>query len=145
MVTLIATVHIIACLLLIALVLLQDPKSNNPGAMFGGGGSNTVLGATGATTVLQKLTRWAAIVFGACALLLSLASKQESRSVLDTLPATTGAAPTSIQDAAPAAAPNTAPNATGTADSTTPASGTTPGAAAPGSTAPGTTTSTGNK
>lgn len=131
MVTLIATVHIIACLLLIALVLLQDPKSNNPGAMFGGGGSNTVLGATGATTVLQKLTRWAAIIFGTCALLLSLASRQESRSVLDTLPATTGAAPTSMQDAAPGAA--------------------VPGAAAPGATgstggtAPGATAPTGNK
>jgi preprotein translocase subunit SecG len=130
MVTLIATVHIIACLLLIALVLLQGPKSNNPGAMFGGGGSNTVLGATGATTVLQKLTRWAAIIFGTCALLLSLASRQESRSVLDTLPASTGAAPTSMQDAAPAAAPPGAavPDATGSTGST--------GVTAPASTAP---------
>ncbi len=85
MMTVIAVVHVIFCLLLIALVLLQDPKSSGGGAMFGGGGSNSVLGATGAETFLTKLTRYSAVVFGITCLVLTILSRPNSGSVIDSV------------------------------------------------------------
>jgi preprotein translocase subunit SecG len=102
MMTVVAIVHIIACLLLISLVLLQDPKSGNAGAMFGGG-SNQLLSATGATTFLSRLTRISAIVFGTTCIVLTLLSRPNTGSVIDSMPA--AAAPIS---APPAAAPGAA-------------------------------------
>lgn len=85
MMTLIAIVHVLFCLLLIALVLLQDPKSSGGGAMFGGSGQNSVLGATGAETFLTRLTRYSAIIFGVTCLLLTIMSRPNSGSVIDSV------------------------------------------------------------
>lgn len=97
MMTLILIVQIIACLFLIALVLLQDPKASGGSAMFGGTGSNTVVGATGGATLLQRLTRYSAIVFGVCCLLLTMMSRREasSGSVFENLQDTGAKAPIS--------------------------------------------------
>lgn len=65
--TLIATVHIIACLLLIVLVLLQSGKEGM-GVIFGGG-SGSVFGSAGAGGLLVRLTAG----FGALFLITSLA------------------------------------------------------------------------
>jgi preprotein translocase subunit SecG len=111
MVTVIAAVHVIFCLLLIALVLLQDPKSGGAGGMFGGGGSGSILGATGAVTFLTRLTRYSAIVFGITCLILTLFSRPQAGSVLDSVPA--GAA-------APAAPMELAPGASGSDVAPTP-------------------------
>jgi preprotein translocase subunit SecG len=115
----IAVLHIIVALVLIGLVLIQDTKSGSVGGAFGGGGSNSVLGATGATTLAQKVTRWTAAIFAISCLTLSVFSTRTTSSVLDsavgggaipqaaTLPtpaaATTGAAPSAATS--PAAAP----------------------------------------
>ncbi len=85
--TFVAIVHVITALVLIALVLLQDSKSDGLGGAFGGGGSNSILGATGGATLAQKLTRGAAIVFAITSLSLTVLSKQ-NKSVIDSLPAT---------------------------------------------------------
>ena len=45
------------------IVLLQTGKGADMGAAFGGGGSQTLFGSTGASTVLSKATTGAAIVF----------------------------------------------------------------------------------
>ena len=103
MITLISVIHVLACLLLIALVLLQDPKATGAGSMFGGGGSNTVLGATGATTLLQKLTRYAAIVFGVCCLLLAMNARRDAGSVFDSAPESASATETQNAPGAPTA------------------------------------------
>ena len=107
--TLVAIVHVIVCLLLIALVLLQDPKSSGVGSMFGGGSSNALLGATGATTFLTRLTRWAAVIFGVCAILLTLMSRPKSGSVMDTVNSPIPPAP--MEKSAPAAPAAPAPAA----------------------------------
>lgn len=86
MVILVTLVHIIFCILLIAIVLLQDPKSSGGGGMFGGGGANSVLGATGAVTFLTKLTQWSAVIFGVTCIVLSLMSRPDNSSVLDSAP-----------------------------------------------------------
>jgi preprotein translocase subunit SecG len=101
MTTFIAILHILVALILIGLVLVQDSKGGGALGMGGGGGSNSVLGATGASTLAAKMTRIAAIIFALTSIGLSVLSSQQSKSILDKLPATS---------AAPAAAPiNAAP------------------------------------
>ena len=53
--------YFVIAVLLIILVLLQDPKGD--GAIFGGGGSQSLFGATGATSFTVKATRLVAILF----------------------------------------------------------------------------------
>jgi preprotein translocase subunit SecG len=84
MVTLLAVLHIIFCLGLIAFVLLQDPKGGSAGGVFGGAGANTLLGTTGAANFLTKTTSWCAILFGITCLLMTILSKPINSSVIDT-------------------------------------------------------------
>ena len=55
MITFLAIIHIIACLGLIGLVLVQDSKGG--GVFTSQSGSNSVLGATGATSLAQTMTK----------------------------------------------------------------------------------------
>ena len=57
----IVTIHIIACIVLIVLVLLQSGKEGM-GVIFGGG-SGSVFGSAGAGGFLVKLTAWFAALF----------------------------------------------------------------------------------
>jgi preprotein translocase subunit SecG len=109
--TFVAILHILVAFVLIALVLVQDSKSGSLGGAFGGGGSNTVFGATGAATLAQKMTRWTAVVFAVTCILLSIFSARSNKSVIDSAPITSSAPATST---APAAAPEatTTPAAT---------------------------------
>ncbi len=77
-------IHIIVCLLLIALVLLQDSKGAM-GNMYGGSASSSLLGPTGAPNFLAKLTRWCAIVFAVICIVLSKITAEKEKSALDTL------------------------------------------------------------
>ena len=63
MTILLIIVHIIVCIALIMIVLLQTGKGADMGAAFGGGSSQTLFGSTGASTFLSKATTAAAIVF----------------------------------------------------------------------------------
>jgi preprotein translocase subunit SecG len=104
--------HLIACVFLILVVLLQTGKGAEMGAVFGGGGGSTLFGASGAGNFLTKLTTGTAIVFFLTSLFLAYSSiARTQRTVFDqTLPEppplTTPApeapnAPTSGNDAAP--------------------------------------------
>jgi preprotein translocase subunit SecG len=106
MLTLVAVVHILTAVTLILLVLVQDSKGGAMGGMFAGGGSNSILGATGATNLFVKLTRAAAIIFAITCLLLVILSAQERKSVLEgvVLPAQP-AVPEAEQKAPESAAP----------------------------------------
>lgn len=59
--TLILTLHIIVCFLLVILILLQSGKEGM-GVIFGGGNSS-VFGSTGAGGILAKLTALMAVIF----------------------------------------------------------------------------------
>lgn len=103
MLSLLTVIHVLACLLVISLVLLQDPKSAGGGGIFGGGGTNSLLGATGAVTFLTRLTRYSAIMFFVTSFVLSL-PREGNRSVIDTVPAGAAvpAAPAQPLDSNPA-------------------------------------------
>lgn len=56
-------IHVLVCIALIMIVLLQTGKGADMGAAFGGGSSQTLFGSTGASTFLSKATTAAAIIF----------------------------------------------------------------------------------
>ena len=78
MIPLITTVHVIVCLFLIAVVLLQSGKSGDIAAAFGGMGSQTAFGPRGAATVLTKATTWCAIIFMVTSITLSVMYTRKS-------------------------------------------------------------------
>ncbi len=74
--------HILVCVVLVIAVLVQQGKGADIGAVFGGGGSNTVFGSRGAGNFLTKITTGAAITFMLTSLALSyLANTQANRSI----------------------------------------------------------------
>ena len=62
MVTIITFVHILVCLFLVVIVLLQHGKGADVGATFGGAG-NTVFGTEGPVPMLNKVTTGVAVLF----------------------------------------------------------------------------------
>ena len=63
MIYLLTTLHVIICLFLIIVVLLQSGKAADLAGAFGGMGSQTAFGPRGAATVLSKATAIAAALF----------------------------------------------------------------------------------
>jgi preprotein translocase subunit SecG len=76
--TFLVALHVIACLVLILVVLLQRGKGSDMGAALGGGGSNTVFGSRGAGNFLTKLTSACAVIFMATSLSLAYLGSQDS-------------------------------------------------------------------
>jgi preprotein translocase subunit SecG len=84
----IPVIHVIACIFLIVVVLLQQGKGADVGALFGGGGSQSLFGASGAGNFLTRLTTGMAITFMATSLILTYGQTHAVRSgILDRIPA----------------------------------------------------------
>jgi preprotein translocase subunit SecG len=80
MVTFLTVVHILVCLFLILVVLLQAGKGGGMGIAFGGAGSQTVFGSSGAGNFLTRLTSITAAVFLMTSLSLAhFSSQQDSK------------------------------------------------------------------
>ena len=96
-VVLITTLHVLVCLFLVIVVLLQSGKSADIAAAFGGMGSQTAFGPRGAATVLSKATTWSAVIFMLTSITLSIVASRQSHSsgsVLNNLnPSSTKSAP----------------------------------------------------
>lgn len=73
----ITVLHIMVCVFLIAVVLLQRGRGAEVGAMFGGGGASTVFGGRGAGNFLTRLTTGAAVVFMLTSLTLAYTVRQQ--------------------------------------------------------------------
>ncbi|MDF1593102.1 MAG: preprotein translocase subunit SecG [Desulfobacterales bacterium] len=76
--------HVIVCIALIMIVLLQTGKGADMGAAFGGGGSQTLFGSTGASSFLGKLTTVAAVIFMITSFTLAYRSSNRSGSSIMT-------------------------------------------------------------
>src|SRR6202167_4453585 len=57
------TLHVLICLVLIAVILLQSGEAADLAGAFGGSGSQTAFGPRGAATLLSRATTWCAIMF----------------------------------------------------------------------------------
>jgi preprotein translocase subunit SecG len=106
-------IHVVSCLFLIVVVLLQTGKGADMGAVFGGG-SQTFFGTGGAGNLLTKLTTGTAIAFMLTSLILSYGqSRTGTSSLLNRLPTDTSApavpAPAAPAGDAPAAPAPAAP------------------------------------
>jgi len=83
MTLLLTAIHVVLCLLLIIIILLQSGKGAEMGAVFGGS-SQTIFGSRGAATFLSKVTTFCAIGFMCTSLLLVwINAKQSSSSLMD--------------------------------------------------------------
>jgi len=111
MYTLMIIIHVVVCLALILIVLLQTGKGAEMGAGFGGGSNQTIFGSRGAATFLSKITTGAAVMFMLTSLSLAIMTKNRTGSVIrDTAPrAAAPAAPGAPSAAAPTAAPSAPP------------------------------------
>ena len=111
---LIIAVHLLVCFALIGIVLLQQGKGADMGAVFGGS-SQTLFGSSGATTLLGRLTAVAAAVFMLTSLGLTyLATHRYKSTVMSdrpaaTAPASTGQAPAPAESGGTPAAPTPQP------------------------------------
>ena len=76
MTTFLTALHIMVCIVLILVVLLQRGKGSDIGAALGGGSSNTVFGSRGAGNFLTKLTSACAVIFMCTSLSLSYLGTQ---------------------------------------------------------------------
>jgi preprotein translocase subunit SecG len=114
----ILTLHVLACLFLIGVVLLQQGKGQDLASAFGGGGTQTAFGPRGSANVLSRATTILAVLFMITSLGLSLVRPRQG-TILDSVAAPVAASPSpgaSVSPALPAAttpataAPSAAPS-----------------------------------
>ncbi len=72
-------IHIVVCLFLVVIVLLQHGKGADIGATFGGS-SQSLFGTEGPLPLLNKITTAAAIIFMLTSVTLAYTSARKSRS-----------------------------------------------------------------
>ncbi len=84
LVILLVILHVIVCLFLVGVVLLQQGKSSDLAGAFGGQGSQTAFGPRGASNLLTRLTTWSAVIFmlTSIGLTVALAHSSGNKSVL---------------------------------------------------------------
>jgi preprotein translocase subunit SecG len=107
------TLHVIVCLLMVLVVLMQRPRSEGLGAAFGSGMTENIFGAQ-TTHVLAKFTTWLGISFFVLTLGLAMVyahlnpSQNQIQKELLSMPVPKAAAATPAPAAVPAATPQAA-------------------------------------
>jgi len=66
----VTALHFFVCIILVGIVLLQQGKGADMGATFGGG-SNTLFGASGANSLITRITTFMACLFMVTSLFLA--------------------------------------------------------------------------
>src|SRR5436190_20945698 len=130
MMILLTIIHVLVCVFLVIVVLLQSGKAADLAGAFGGMGSQTAFGPRGAATVLSKATTIAAGLFMVTSLSLAILATKNAGTSSSVLERQKKTSTTQKATPAPAAAPGT-PAAT-------------PAAPAPGAAQPSVTLDYGN-
>lgn len=113
------SIHVVVCLLMVTIILMQRSKQEGLGAAFGGGITDSMFGAQ-TSQVLVRATVWLAILFFGLTIILArlYASRNNADNALQkallaapapTAPATPVATPTPDAAASPLTAPATTP------------------------------------
>ena len=71
-------IHVVVCLFLIIVVLLQSGKAADLAGAFGGMGSQTAFGPRGSATLLSKATTISAIIFMLTSISLSIVATRSA-------------------------------------------------------------------
>lgn len=83
MTTILVTIHVVICVLLVITVLLQFGKGAEMGAIMGGGGaSQAVFSSSSKGNFLTKLTTFLAIAFMVNSIILTTVKSKESKKSL---------------------------------------------------------------
>ena len=120
---LLTIVHVLVCVFLIIVVLLQSGKAADLAGAFGGMGSQTAFGPRGSASLLSRVTTVSAVVFMITSLSLSIMATRNAGSVGNTVldkakqpasaPAKPGQAPASKAPALPPQTPQSSAPAPG--------------------------------
>jgi preprotein translocase subunit SecG len=89
-------IHVIVCIFLCIVVLLQSGKAADLAGAFGGMGSQTAFGPRGSATLLSKATTVSAIIFMITSMSLSILATRQAglgATVLETSPVKSAPAP----------------------------------------------------
>jgi preprotein translocase subunit SecG len=106
--------HVLVCVFLILVVLLQQGKGADL-SVFGGGSTQTAFGARGATTLLHKLTVASFVIFILTTISIGIFQNKGGSSVVSGVGRTKGKATAPVAPApAPAAPAPAAPTTPGT-------------------------------
>ena len=76
----VVVVHVLVCVFLVGVVLLQQGRSADLAGAFGGQGSQTAFGPRAAANVLTRLTTWSAIIFIVTSISLTVLYQRSSGS-----------------------------------------------------------------
>ena len=76
----ITILHVVLCIILILIILLQPSKGSDVGAAFGGGSSSSMFGPRGAGSMLSRATTVVAVLFMFTSITLALRSTPEKLS-----------------------------------------------------------------
>ncbi|MDD2706524.1 MAG: preprotein translocase subunit SecG [Verrucomicrobiae bacterium] len=106
------TIHVITCIFLVLIILMQRPKNEGLGTAFGSGLTDSFLGAS-AGNVLAKITTWLGVIFFITTILLAYiySHRQNEKSrVFERIKAASAASTNAqpgqtVSNAAPAAVP----------------------------------------
>jgi preprotein translocase subunit SecG len=96
-------VHILVCIFLIIVVLLQSGKAADLAGAFGGMGSQTAFGPRGSATLLSKATTVSAVLFMVTSLSLSIIASKRAGLASTVLEGSQSSAPAKTQPAQPQA------------------------------------------
>jgi len=112
-------IHILVCIFLIIVVLLQSGKAADLAGAFGGMGSQTAFGPRGSATLLSKATTISAVLFMITSLSLSIMATKNAglgSTVLDSgsKPAPTKNAPVNTKTTIPVPGQSSIPTPQGT-------------------------------
>ena len=100
MVTILTIIHILVCIFMVLIVLLQHGKGADIGATFGGSGQS-LFGTEGPVPILNKVTTTAAVVFMVTSISLAyLSAHRTTSSVMGDI-----SAPAPIEQPAPRTEP----------------------------------------
>src|SRR5947209_7634252 len=94
--SLLTIIHVLTCLLLVLVILLQQGKGAEISASFGGS-SQTVFGSSGGANFFVKFTSVLAAIFFATSLVLTVMGGQARKSIFEGAPG----ANTPVQQSAP--------------------------------------------
>lgn len=100
--SIILTVHILAALGIIGLVLMQHGKGADMGAAFGGGASGSLFGSSGSANFLSRTTGVLAAIFFATSLSLAYLASQKPKAASSIMQETVKSQPASVADKKPA-------------------------------------------
>lgn len=123
MLTFVTIVHVLLCVFMIFVILLQPGKDAGMGAALGGGAATSAFGGRGAVTFLSKLTAICAALFFLTSLGLSFVGLRSSVAAGAPAARPAAAAPASPPggSTAPAAAPAAAPGSPDSVEQARPA------------------------